>query len=37
MIDWGQQIVALAGHPDWKVEIGGRSRLARTSRKNTTT
>ncbi len=27
MLQWGQQIVALAGVPDWPVAIAGRSRL----------
>jgi 1-acyl-sn-glycerol-3-phosphate acyltransferase len=28
IIAWGKQIVALAGHPDWPIELAGRSRLA---------
>ncbi|MCC6510070.1 MAG: 1-acyl-sn-glycerol-3-phosphate acyltransferase [Pirellulaceae bacterium] len=32
MLEWGKQIVCLAGRPEWPVEIAGRSRL--TTRKS---
>ena len=34
MLHWGKQIATLAGQPDWKIEIAGRSRLARTTKEN---
>jgi 1-acyl-sn-glycerol-3-phosphate acyltransferase len=34
MLEWGRQIVMLAGRPGWKLEIAGRSRLARAGQSN---
>lgn len=36
MLDWGKQIVRLAGRPNWNIEIAGRSRLARAERASLT-
>lgn len=35
MLQWGKQIATIAGRPDWKVEIAGRSRLTNTMKVNT--
>ena len=34
MLQWGKQIASMAGRPDWKVEIAGRSRLANTMKES---
>ncbi|MGN6543494.1 MAG: lysophospholipid acyltransferase family protein, partial [Aureliella sp.] len=35
MLHWGRQIVAIAGRPNWPIEVAGRSRLARRSSAST--
>lgn len=35
MLHWGRQLVAIAGRPNWPIEVAGRSRLARRSSAST--
>lgn len=34
ILQWGKQLVTLAGRPDWIIEIAGRSRLSRAARES---